>query len=404
MIKIEGKYNTAMVFTDNVDPGAISQITSYLNQDYSKGRKIRIMPDVHLGVGITIGFTTDLGEELVPNLVGVDIGCGILTVELGKVDINLEILDKIIYQNIPAGFNVQKEIKYRFDKLRDLHCLRELKDTRRIERGIGSLGGGNHFIEVNIDSKDNKFLVIHSGSRNLGNQVAKYYQNIAVESIRNDIDYLAKKNEIIEEYRSKGKHRDIGKALNKLKKENKRDLKYPKDLCYLVGKSKEMYLHDMNICQKYAKINREVMADIILQNLFNRSLNSFPHFHTVHNYINFEDGILRKGAISAHEGELVIIPINMRDGSILARGKGNPEWNYSAPHGAGRLMSRGEAKETIRMNDYLKSMQGIYTSSVKETTLDEAPFAYKSIDEILSKVGDTVDIIDILKPIFNFKA
>ncbi|NMA01519.1 MAG: RtcB family protein [Clostridia bacterium] len=368
MLELRGKYNTAKVFTDNIDEETIAQIINLCNQDFSQGSQIRIMPDCHAGMGCVIGFTADLGEKIIPNIVGVDIGCGMTTIELGKINVNLKRLDKIINKNIPSGRNTHAGQVLKFPKIETLHCYRELKNTKRMERSIGTLGGGNHFIELNKDDEDNLYLVIHSGSRNLGKQVADYYQKIAIKQCR------------------------------------AQGLDYPRDLCFLEGTWRERYLHDMQVCQEYATINRETMANIILDHLWGASLADFEHFQTIHNYINFKDNIVRKGSISAYKGEKVLIPINMRDGSILAIGKGNPDWNYSAPHGAGRIMSRSKAKEKITMTEYAKAMEGIYTTSVNKSTLDEAPMAYKPIEEIINNIQDTVEIVKIITPVYNFKA
>jgi len=404
-MEIRGKHSIAKVFTDDIEPGAIEQIKKLLDQDFIEGSKVRIMPDVHQGVGCVIGFTAEMGDKVIPNIVGVDLGCGMLTVELGDINIDLPNLDDIIRNYVPSGRDVHKERKYRFEGLDKLYCYRDLKDTKRIERSLGSLGGGNHFIEVGKDSKDNKYLIIHSGSRNLGKQIAEIYQKLAIDLCSGKEEFFKKKEELIKSYKEQGKAREVNKALSKLKKEYK-DLEpmYPKDLCYLTGEYREKYLHDMKLAQEYAIKNREIMADIILRNLFGLGLEEFSYFHTVHNYINFRDNIIRKGAISAYEDEKLLIPINMRDGSILAKGKGNQEWNYSAPHGAGRLKSRKDAKEAFNIEDFKKSMEGIYTTSINESTLDESPFAYKSMDKILSNIEDTVEIIDYIKPIYNYKA
>lgn len=369
-MKILGKYNSAKVFTDNLEEGAKSQIIELLDQSFIEGAKVRIMPDVHVGMGSVIGFTGDLGDKVIPNIVGVDIGCGVLTVELGNIDIDLPKLDNVIKREIPSGFRVHQGRKVRYERLQDLHSYRELKDTKRIERSIGTLGGGNHFIEINIDSKGKKYLNIHSGSRNLGHQVASLYQKLATEQCSKD--------------------------------ESKKHI--PRALCYLTGEDRNRYLNDMKICQEYASLNRETMADIIIQEMFNKSLEDFEYFETVHNYIDFKDNIVRKGAVAAYEGQKILIPINMRDGSIIAVGKGNPDWNYSAPHGAGRLMSRTQAKSKVTMEEFEASMKGIYSSSVNKKTLDESPMAYKSIEEILENVNETAEVIDIIKPIYNYKA
>jgi len=280
-----------------------------------------------------------------------------------------------------------------------------LKQSKWIERSIGTLGGGNHFIEVDEDKNKNKYLVIHSGSRNLGKQVAEHYQNLAIELCSGKEKFYEEKEELIKTFKAQGRRKEIQNELKKLiKKYEDLKPKYPKDLCFLSGKYREEYLHDMKICQEYAEINREVMANIILNKLINKSVDDFSYFHTTHNYINFKDNIIRKGSISSYEGQKLLIPINMRDGSILAIGKGNEDWNFSAPHGAGRLMSRTEAKAKLNLNDFEKTMKDIWTTSVCEETIDEAPMAYKPIEDILKFVGDTVDIIDVIKPIYNFKS
>lgn len=404
-MEIWGKYGIAKAFASNIEKGAIDQIMTLMNQDFIQGSQVRIMPDVHQGVGCVIGFTAQMGDKIIPNIVGVDLGCGMLTVDLGKIHIDFKELDEIINTYIPAGRQSHEERKYSFEKLTDLHCYRDLKDTKRIEKSIGTLGSGNHFIELGVDSKENKYLLIHSGSRNLGKQVAEIYQRLAVDLCSGKEKYFEEKDRIIEEYKAQARRKEIKEALKDLDKAYK-DLqpRYPKELCYLTGTYREKYLHDMKIAQDYAMLNREIMASIILERLLNKKLEDFEYFHTVHNYIDFRDNIIRKGAIAAYQGEKLVIPINMRDGSILGIGKGNEEWNYSAPHGAGRLKSRSDSKESFALEDFKKSMEGIYTTSVKESTLDESPFAYKSIEEIMKNLDETVDIIDIIKPIYNFKA
>ena len=405
MIEVKGKYNWAKIFADKIDEKSREQIEELCDQEFVKNGKIRIMPDAHAGAGCVIGFTAKLGHMVIPNIVGVDIGCGMFTVELGKIDFPLDELDNIINQYVPSGKNVHEGTKYNFTKLQDLYCYRELKKSKWIERSIGTLGGGNHFIEVDEDKNKNKYLVIHSGSRNLGKQVAQYYQSLAIELCSGKEKFYEEKEELIKTFKAQGRRKEIQNELKKLiKKYEGLKPKYPKDLCFLSGKYREEYLHDMKICQEYAEINREVMANIILNKLINRSVDDFSHFHTTHNYINFKDNIIRKGSISSYEGEKLLIPINMRDGSILAIGKGNEDWNFSAPHGAGRLMSRTEAKSKLNLNDFEKTMKDIWTTSVCEETIDEAPMAYKPIEDILKFVGDTVDIIDVIKPIYNFKS
>lgn len=404
MLTLEGKYNSAKVFTENIDQTTKDQIVELLNQDFVQDCKIRIMPDCHAGKGCVIGFTADLGERIIPNIVGVDIGCGMITVKLGKFNINLEQLDSIIHRHIPSGRNTHEGRVVRFPKLTHLHCYRNLKDTKRIERSIGTLGGGNHFIECGKGNDDNLYLVVHSGSRNLGKQVADHYQNIAIDLRSGKENYYKERDQIIKKYKEQGKRKEIQKALKKLGQRYKNTQpEYPEELCFLENDWRKKYLHDMKICQEYAVFNRDVIAGIILNELLGKGCD-YDYFHTTHNYINFRDNIIRKGSISAYEDERVLIPINMRDGSILGIGKGNPDWNWSAPHGAGRLMSRKKAKENIVMEEYQESMQGIYTTSVNLSTIDEAPMAYKSMDEIINNIGDTVEIVDTIKPIYNFKA
>lgn len=401
------------IFTENIEEEAKEQINLLLNQEPFKDCKVRIMPDVHAGKGCVIGFTANLGDKVIPNIVGVDIGCGMLCVELGNIDLDLEKIDKVINENIPAGRNIREQKLVDFSKINELYCLRELKETKKFNRAIGTLGGGNHFIEVDIDEMGNKYLVIHTGSRNLGKQVADYYQNLAIQLCSGKEEMFKRKEEIIKSYKEQGRKSEIQKALKELEKEYKQNKpNLPNELCYLEGKYREMYLHDMKICQEYASLNRLQIAKEILMNYF--QLTYVPEieyppvmnnrFETIHNYISFEDNIVRKGAISAKEGERVIIPINMRDGSIIAVGKGNKEWNNSAPHGAGRLMSRKKAKEMFKLEEFKESMKDIYSTSVAEETIDEAPFVYKPMQEIIDNIKDTVEIEKIIKPIYNFKA
>lgn len=396
------------IFTDNVEQEAIEQINLLLEQEPFKDCKVRIMPDVHAGKGCVIGFTADLGDKVIPNIVGVDIGCGMLCVELGKIELNLEKLDKIINEYIPAGRNIREQKLVDFEKINNLYCLRELKETKKFNRAIGTLGGGNHFIEIDIDDENNKYLVIHTGSRNLGKQVADYYQDLAIQLCSGKEDMFKRKEEIIKTYKEQEKKSEIEKALKELEKEYKQNKpNLPNELCYLEGKYREMYLHDMKICQEYASLNRIMIADIILKEYSGYPMAIYftqNGFETIHNYISFEDNIVRKGAISAKKGERVLIPINMRDGSIIAIGKGNEDWNNSAPHGAGRIMSRHKAKETFKLNEFKETMKDIYSTSVVEETIDESPFVYKPMQEIIDNIKDTVEIEKIIKPIYNFKA
>ncbi len=366
MIEIKGKYNTAIVYADEVEYTAMDQIKNICNYEFMSASRIRIMPDVHAGAGCTIGTTMTVTDTVVPNLVGVDIGCGIETVKLRDKNIELKELDKLIYDKIPSG----KRIRKKYHKLTDEIQLDKLLckysvDTQRGYLSVGTLGGGNHFIEVDRDEEGYLYLCVHSGSRNIGLQVANYYQKQAIE--------YCKQN----------------------------SLKVEKNLSYLEGTLMMAYLHDMKIMQQYAAVNRKSMVDTIVEGL---GLNVEESFSTIHNYIDMDSMILRKGAVSANEGQKLLIPINMRDGSLICIGKGNPEWNNSAPHGAGRLWGRKAAKERFSMKEYEESMKGIYTTSVHKDTLDECPMAYKSMDAITSQIGETADIVNIIKPIYNFKA
>jgi tRNA-splicing ligase RtcB len=367
MLEIRGKYNSAIVYTENIQPGAVEQIETLCNQEFVKGSKIRIMPDVHSGIGCTIGTTMTIEDKVVPNLVGVDIGCGMEVIKVENPHINLPVLDSLIYDKIPSGFNIRNKEHSFNDKidLKQLKCKNEV-NLARARRSIGTLGGGNHFIEANMDSNGNLYIVVHSGSRHLGNEVARLYQEEAFKSLK------------------KNKRADI-----------------PKALAYVSGELFNDYIHDMKIVQRFADLNRKAMVQEIIQSM---DISVIERFTTIHNYIDTENMILRKGAVSAQKGEVLLIPINMRDGSLICRGKGNPDWNYSAPHGAGRIMSRRQAKATFSLDQYKEIMEGVFTTSVNRETLDECPFAYKSIDEIINNIGDTVDIIDLIKPIYNFKA
>jgi len=401
---LRGKYNEAKVFTHNLCDKASSQIVDYLDQDFSAGEKIRIMPDVHAGKGSVIGFTQTFSDKAVPNIVGVDIACGMLTVDLEDHDFSLEKLDAIIRRYIPSGHATLNQEKD-FYLLKKLKCYDELQNKSRIYKSIGTLGGGNHFIEVNYSEKTKfKLLVVHSGSRNLGTQVAKHHQDIAEGLHSNTKNYQADVERVIKDLKGKKKQKDIDKAIKKIRNRYKGASRYPKDLCYLYGSYLDDYLHDMEITQKYATLNREEMINTILRHLLGAKLDDFYHFETLHNYIDLENKIIRKGAISARKGEKVLIPLNMRDGSLIAIGKGNEDWNYSAPHGAGRLYSRAEAMRKISLKDFQYQMKDVYSTSVRASTLDEAPQVYKPAEEIIGLISDTVEIIEQIKPLYNFKA
>ena len=399
-IEIKGKVNTALCYAKVVEEEAIEQIRRMCDYAIAEDSKIRIMPDVHAGKGCTIGTTMTITDKVVPNVVGVDIGCGMYTVNLGKDDVDFEKLDEAAHF-IPSGREVWEGRQERFD-LTDLHCYRELKDAKRLARSLGTLGGGNHFIEIDEATDGTKYLIIHSGSRNLGKQVAELYQKLAINLNRGYGEYLKKMDEIISSYKEQGRRSEIQSALKQLQWQvYESPVSIPEDLCYLEGKYLEDYLHDVDICQVFARRSREKMAEIILERT---RMNGCDAFHTIHNYIDTDEMILRKGAIAAYKGERVLIPINMKDGSILAIGKGNPEWNYSSPHGAGRIMSRTKAKNELNLDEYKQAMKGIYTTSANENTLDEAPMAYKSQESIIDVIRESVDIIDVMKPIYNFKA
>ena len=400
MFEIKGKVTTAICYAKVVEDEAIEQIRNMCDYALTEGSRVRIMPDVHSGKGCTIGTTMTVVDKACPNIVGVDIGCGMYTVKLDIKEPDFKVIDEACHF-IPSGMNTWEGRIERFD-LTDLRCHRELRDTKRLERSLGTLGGGNHFIEVDKASDGTFYLVIHSGSRNLGKQVAEIYQQLAIDLHMGKDEYFKKREEIIRTYKEDGRRKEIQSALKELDHEfQTQELDAPKDICWLWGDYLADYLHDVEICQRFAKRSREKMAEIILERTGMQSLEAF---HTIHNYIDTDEMILRKGAIAAHAGEKVLIPINMRDGSVLAIGRGNPEWNFSAPHGAGRLMSRTAAKNRLTMEEYRESMKGIYTTSVNEETLDEAPMAYKSLEDIIDVIRDSVDVIEVLKPVFNFKA
>ena len=397
-MEIKGKYGEAIVYASIIGENTENQIKELMDQKFVEGLKVRIMADCHAGAGCVIGTTMEVKDKVVPNLVGVDIGCGMLTVKLGKMNLDLIKLDRFVRKKIPSGHEVHSEAQNSLVDIKTLYCYEHLNNKRHLERSMGTLGGGNHFIEIDKDDEGNLYLIVHTGSRNVGKQVCEYYMKVAKD------EYLRSKDKnfkaLVARYKRLGKADKIQEGFKKLKdKYNKHNL----ELEPLVGKSFENYMHDMAICQEYAKENREVIIKAIM-NYLELDLNDFKYFHTVHNYINMEDKILRKGSISAYEGEEVLIPINMRDGSIIAIGKSNADYNYSAPHGAGRLLSRGKAKAQITMEEFKASMEGIYSTSVQVDTIDESPFAYKSIDDIIPNIIPTVDIVKIIKPIYNFKA
>lgn len=398
MIELKGKYNEAKIFTDVADEASISQVLLLLNQEFVSGSKIRLMPDIHAGAGCTIGTTMTIADKIVPNLVGVDIGCGMETIRIKEKHIELQKLDKLIYDLIPSGFNVREKTHRYFEEinLEDLYCYKYI-DPRRAEKSMGTLGGGNHFIEANKDDEGNIYVVIHSGSRHLGLEVANFYQEEGYKSLNGSTQKDV--NELIADLKAKGREREIQKSITTLK--NTKRTNIPRQLAYVSGELFEQYIHDMKIVQRYAELNRQAMMDEIVKGM---KIHVVEQFTTIHNYIDTDAMILRKGAVSARKDEKLLIPINMRDGSLICVGKGNDDWNQSAPHGAGRLMSRSAAKESFTVSEFKNQMSGIYTTSVNKDTLDECPMAYKGMDDIVNNIGDTVEVVQVIKPIYNFKA
>ena len=398
MIKIEGLYNTAFCYTPALEDAARAQIQSVCDQKEFAGCKIRIMPDVHAGKGCTIGTTMTIRDKIVPGMVGVDIGCGMETVELSEREIDFERLDTLIRKEIPYGREVRNEIHALNAEL-DLSQLRcaDQVNLNRAMRSIGSLGGGNHFIEVDRAEDGRLFLVVHSGSRHLGTEVANFYQDEGRRALWGGAHYQIQAT--IDQMKAEGRFKEIQKTITALKREH--DLSIPWDLAYVEGTLFDDYIHDMKIVQRFAEINRQAMIDGIVSGM---GVHVEDQFTTIHNYIDTDSMILRKGAVSAKSGEVLLIPINMRDGSIIGIGKGDEDWNCSAPHGAGRLMSRAKAKERFTVAEFEKQMSGIYTTSVNQETLDECPMAYKSMEVITENIEPTVKILKIIKPVYNFKA
>ena len=392
------------IFATVIEDQAKEQVKYISKQKSFCDQKIRIMPDAHSGIGCVVGFTSIVGDYVIPNIVGVDISCGMETIELGSQEIDLQKLDDVIRKYIPSGRNTHEGRICKFERLQELLCYRELKDTKRLERSIGTLGGGNHFIEIDVDDDGNKYLVVHTGSRNLGLQVAKHYQELAYELLCGKDKLLQEQEKLIADYKAQGRRNELQQAIKELRAKYKsQDSDIPKDVAYLTGQYKDNYLHDMRICQEYSTLNRNTISRRILEYM-GLSYDDYSKFETIHNYIDLESNIIRKGAINADEGKKLIIPLNMRDGCIIGIGKGNLDWNNSAPHGAGRIMSRTRAKAEFSMEQYQSSMQGIFTTSVCEDTLDELPMAYKNMNDIIDVIGDTVAIVNIVKPLYNFKA
>ncbi len=385
------------VFTENIEPEAVNLIYELIRTAPFENAKVRIMPDVHYGKGCVVGFTSTTNDKLIPNVLGVDIGCGMLTVKLGKQELDLAAIDDHIKSHIPAGSKVHKV--YTEDKMiRKLRCFDKLDDLDKLYRSMGTLGSGNHFIEIDVNDDAEQYLVIHTGSRNLGQQVATYYQKLAIDMCKNAAQQ--QKQEVHDKLRSQGRLSEIPDALQRISQQYADLTKIPSQQCHLWGAAKNDYLHDVGICQEFARKNRQHIADSILSFLH---ISRAESFDTIHNYID-DAGIIRKGAIAAHKGQKVIIPMNMRDGCLIAIGKGNLEWNCSAPHGAGRLFRRQNVQEYFTVEEFQQEMQGIYSTSISSATLDESPMAYKPMDEIVSLISPTVDIVNIIKPIYNFKA
>ena len=397
-MEIRGKYATAISYAKEIEPQAEEQIRAMCDQEFTEGCRVRIMPDVHAGKGCTIGTTMTIRGKAVPNVVGVDIGCGMYTTKLENRRVDFALVDEICHW-IPSGMNVWDSPREPFDMER-LRCWQHLSNHDRLRNSLGTLGGGNHFIEIDRGEDGTHWLVIHSGSRNLGKQVCEYYQQLAVDIAEGKDTFIESSQKLIARLKAEGRQREIQQELDALRLRLHHKT-MPDSLCWLEGKPLEDYLHDVKICQEFAVRNREIMTALILKKTGMTGLESF---HTVHNYIDTDEMILRKGAIAAHAGERVLIPINMRDGSILAIGRGNEEWNYSAPHGAGRVMSRNAARESISLDEYRQAMEGIYTTTANLETIDEAPMAYKRMEDIIDAIRESVDIVEIIQPVYNFKA
>ncbi len=398
MLEVTGKHNQAKIFTDVVDQASIAQVIELCNQEFAAGSRIRLMPDIHAGAGCTIGTTMTITDKVVPNLVGVDIGCGMETIRVRENHMELQKLDKLIYEKIPSGFDIRAKAHRYLDQidLEELCCARHV-DLLRAEKSIGTLGGGNHFIEVDRDDEGQLYVVVHSGSRHLGVEVAKYYQEEGYKALNRTDD--GSLQELVAELKAAGRQKEIQKELKRLK--NLKRTAVPRQLAYVEGTLFEQYIHDMKLVQQFAELNRQAMIDEIVKGM---KLHVEEQFTTIHNYIDTDAMILRKGAVSARAGERLLIPINMRDGSLLCVGKGNEDWNCSAPHGAGRLMSRAEAKQSFTVSEFKKQMADVYTTSVSKATLDECPMAYKGMEDILDNIGPTAEVVKIIKPIYNFKA
>ena len=401
---VEGKYNTAKVFTDVVDEKSLQQIKTLCDQEFTSGARIRLMPDVHAGAGCTIGTTMTIKDKIVPNLVGVDIGCGMETLMIHKDSeaaqkFNPAQLDMIIRKNIPCGFDIRK-FEHQYVAEVEWDNIKGIYNKHRAQLSLGTLGGGNHFIEADKDEEENLYIVVHSGSRHAGLEIAEYYQEMAWRQLngKTKADLYA----MISQLKAEGRETEIEAKRVEMNAQIKTQI--PKDLAYVSGYLFDDYINDMRIMQHFAMLNRKAMINTISIGLHLKKEEIVDQFTTIHNYIDTENMILRKGAVSAQKGEKLLIPINMRDGSLICLGKGNEDWNCSAPHGAGRVMSRMKAKKELSMEEFKAEMSGIYSTTVTKETLDEAPMAYKTMDDIVANIGPTVDILNVIKPIYNFKA
>lgn len=410
MLEIKGKYGTAKIYASILEDEALAQINDLINSPVAKnkGKSVAVMPDCHAGKGCTIGTTMYINDKVNPNLVGVDIGCGVMLIPLGNINLDMEKVDYFFHNKMPSGLAVNSKVIEEFN-LKELYCYDKLVNIDRLAKSLMSLGGGNHFCEIDIDMEGNKYLVIHTGSRNLGKQVADIYSEIANEKNKVSKEEI---KAIVEDYKKAGREFEIEYAISEYKRKKEKE-KIEKDKCWLEGKEKENYLHDMKICQEFAHRNRYLIASHFLAEVLcydAEKINELMSYaiETIHNYIDFDAGtdapILRKGAVSAYHGEVLVIPMNMKDGTLICFGKGNPEWNYSAPHGAGRLLSRASARTSLSIDDFKNDMNDIYTTCINDATIDESPRAYKPFETIMKDIKDTVDIILIVKPIYNFKA
>lgn len=404
MQEVKGKYNTAKVFTDVVDEKSLQQIKTLCDQEFTSGARIRLMPDVHAGAGCTIGTTMTIKDKIVPNLVGVDIGCGMETLMIHKDSeaaqkFDPAQLDMIIRKNIPCGFDIRK-FEHQYVAEVEWDNIKGIYNKHRAQLSLGTLGGGNHFIEADKDEEGNLYIVVHSGSRHAGLEIAEYYQEMAWRQLNGktkaDLDAM------ISQLKAEGRETEIEAKRVEMNAQIKTQI--PKDLAYVSGYLFDDYINDMRIMQHFAMLNRKAMINTISIGLHLKKEEIVDQFTTIHNYIDTENMILRKGAVNAQKGEKLLIPINMRDGSLICLGKGNEDWNCSAPHGAGRVMSRMKAKKELSMEEFKAEMSGIYSTTVTKETLDEAPMAYKTMDDIVANIGPTADILNVIKPIYNFKA